>query len=291
MLLSYITTESNGTLTLDQLLRGPLSLSAREVREAKRLGLTVDGAPFFANQRIGAGRTVAIPLAEYDMPTDFSAPAEVDILYQDDALIAVRKPAPLQVHPSPSAPRGADTLEGRVQSYLRGGAHPVHRLDAETTGIVLFAKLPYVQAHIQRQMQADTFRKEYLALVCGVLPESEGVIDAPIDRVAPDSFTRAVLPGGQRAVTRYRVEAALRDISLVRLFPVTGRTHQLRVHCKYAGFPILGDPQYQSEESEAFSKENELFSQELCAKRLEFRHPMTGEKITIYSRQNVWKSP
>ncbi|MFQ9448609.1 MAG: hypothetical protein ACLR4A_15855 [Christensenellales bacterium] len=105
MLLSYITTESNGTLTLDQLLRGPLSLSAREVREAKRLGLTVDGAPFFANQRIGAGRTVAIPLAEYDMPTDFSAPAEVDILYQDDALIAVRKPAPLQVHPSPSAPR------------------------------------------------------------------------------------------------------------------------------------------------------------------------------------------
>lgn len=101
---------------------------------------------------------------------------------------------PLQVHPSPSAPRGADTLEGRVQSYLRGGAHPVHRLDAETTGIVLFAKLPYVQAHIQRQMQADTFRKEYLALVCGVLPESEGVIDAPIDRVAPDSFTRAVLP-------------------------------------------------------------------------------------------------
>lgn len=124
MLLSYITTESNGTLTLDQLLRGPLSLSAREVREAKRLGLTVDGAPFFANQRIGAGRTVAIPLAEYDMPTDFSAPAEVDILYQDDALIAVRKPAPLQVHPSPSAPRGADTLEGRVQSYLRGRRAP-----------------------------------------------------------------------------------------------------------------------------------------------------------------------
>ena len=210
MLLSYITTESNGTLTLDQLLRGPLSLSAREVREAKRLGLTVDGAPFFANQRIGAGRTVAIPLAEYDMPTDFSAPAEVDILYQDDALIAVRKPAPLQVHPSPSAPRGADTLEG----------------------------------HIQRQMQADTFRKEYLALVCGVLPEPEGVIDAPIDRVAPDSFTRAVLPGGQRAVTRYRVEAALRDISLVRLFPVTGRTHQLRVHMAHIGHPLLGDTRY-----------------------------------------------
>ena len=141
MNLLYLTTESNGALTLDQLLRGPLSLSAREVREAKRLGLTVDGAPFFANQRIGAGRTVAIPLAEYDMPTDFSAPAEVDILYQDDALIAVRKPAPLQVHPSPSAPRGADTLEGRVQSYLRGGAHPLaHGADGLRTGRRLCAE-------------------------------------------------------------------------------------------------------------------------------------------------------
>lgn len=161
MLLSYITTESNGTLTLDQLLRGPLSLSAREVREAKRLGLTVDGAPFFANQRIGAGRTVAIPLAEYDMPTDFSAPAEVDILYQDDALIA-RAQACALAGASLSFRPARRGHAGRARAKLSARrAHPVHRLDAETTGIVLFAKLPYVQAHIQRQMQADTFRKEY----------------------------------------------------------------------------------------------------------------------------------
>ena len=180
MFLSYITTESDGALTLDQLLRGPLSLSAREAREAKRLGLTVDGAPFFANQRVGAGRTLRVPLAEYDRPEDFSASGDIAVLYEDDALLAVRKPAPLQVHPSPSAPRGADTLEGRVQSYLHSGAHPVHRLDAETTGIVLFAKLPYAQAHIQRQMQTDAFRKEYLAWVCGVPAAPEGVIDAPL---------------------------------------------------------------------------------------------------------------
>ena len=160
MFLSYITTESDGALTLDQLLRGPLSLSAREAREAKRLGLTVDGAPFFANRRVGAGRTIRVPLAEYDRPGDFSASGDVAVLYEDDALLAVRKPAPLQVHPSPSAPRGADTLEGREQRYLHSGAHPVHRLDAETTGIVLFAKLPYAQAHIQRQMQTDALRKE-----------------------------------------------------------------------------------------------------------------------------------
>ena len=281
MFLSYITTESDGALTLDQLLRGPLSLSAREAREAKRLGLTVDGAPFFANQRVGAGRTVCVPLAEYDMPTVFSASADVDVLYEDDALLAVRKPAPLQVHPSPSAPRGADTLEGRVQSYLHGGAHPVHRLDAETTGIVLFAKLPYAQAHIQRQMQADTFRKEYLALVCGALAEPEGEIDAPIDRVAPDSFTRAVLPGGQRAVTRYRVEAVYVGVSLVRLFPLTGRTHQLRVHMAHIGHPLLGDTRYQTAESIECSAKYRAPYHQLSAVQLSLIHPITGKPLEI----------
>lgn len=281
MFLSYITTESDGALTLDQLLRGPLSLSAREAREAKRLGLTVDGAPFFANQRVGAGRTIRVPLAEYDRPGDFSASGDVAVLYEDDALLAVRKPAPLQVHPSPSAPRGADTLEGRVQRYLHSGAHPVHRLDAETTGIVLFAKLPYAQAHIQRQMQTDAFRKEYLAWVCGVPAAPEGVIDAPIDRIAPDSFTRAVLPGGQRAVTRYRVEHIGGDVSLVRFFPVTGRTHQLRVHAAHIGHPMLGDTRYCTAESARLAAKYRAPYHQLSAVRLSLTHPVTGRPLQI----------
>ena len=281
MFLSYITTESDGALTLDQLLRGPLSLSAREALEAKRLGLTVDGAPFFGNQRVGAGRTIRVPLAEYDKPEDFSASGDIAVLYEDDALLAVRKPAPLQVHPSPSAPRGADTLEGRVQRYLHSGAHPVHRLDAETTGIVLFAKLPYAQAHIQRQMQADAFRKEYLAWVCGVPAAPEGVIDAPIDRIAPDSFTRAVLPGGQRAVTRYRVEHICGDVSLVRFFPITGRTHQLRVHAAHIGHPMLGDTRYCTAESARLAAKYRAPYHQLSAVRLSLTHPVTGRPLQI----------
>ena len=147
----------------------------------------------FSPTSVGAGRTIRIPLAEYDKPGDFSASGDVAVLYEDDALLAVRKPAPCRFTLS-SAPRGAITLEGRVQRYLHSGAHPVHRLDAETTGIVLFAKLPYAQAHIQRQMQAGAFRKEYLAWVCGVPAAPEGVIDAPIDRIAPDSFTARFCP-------------------------------------------------------------------------------------------------
>ena len=243
--------------------------------------MTVDGAPFFANQRVGAGRTIRVPLAEYDRPGDFSASGDVAVLYEDDALLAVRKPAPLQVHPSPSAPRGADTLEGRVQSYLHSGAHPVHRLDAETTGIVLFAKLPYAQAHIQRQMQTDAFRKEYLAWVCGVPAAPEGVIDAPIDRIAPDSFTRAILPGGQRAVTRYRVEHICGDVSLVRFFPVTGRTHQLRVHAAHIGHPMLGDTRYCTAESTRLAAKYRAPYHQLSAVRLSLTHPVTGRPLII----------
>lgn len=166
MLLSYITTEFNGTLTLDQLLRGPLSLSAREVREAKRLGLTVDGAPFFANQRIGAGRTVAIPLAEYDMPTDFSAPARGRYPLSGRRADCRAQACALAGASSPSAPaRCGHAGRARAKLPARAARTPSIGSTRETTGIVLFAKLPYVQAHIQRQMQADTFRKEYLALV------------------------------------------------------------------------------------------------------------------------------
>ena len=274
MFLSYITTESDGALTLDQLLRGPLSLSAREAREAKRLGLTVDGAPFFANQRVGAGRTLRIPLAEYDKPLDFSASGDVAVLYEDDALLAVRKPAPLQVHPSPSAPRGADTLEGRVQSYLHSGAHPAHRLDAETTGIVLFAKLPYAQAHIQRQMQTDAFRKEYLAWVCGVPAAPEGVIDAPIARLGTGA-KRAVRPDGRRAVTHYRVEQAAGGRALIRLRLETGRTHQIRVHLAHIGCPICGDYLYGRELPEL----KDRFA--LHSARLRCVQPVTGETVEV----------
>ena len=274
MFLSYITTESDGALTLDQLLRGPLSLSAREAREAKRLGLTVDGAPFFANQRVGAGRTIRVPLAEYDKPLDFSASGDVAVLYEDDALLAVRKPAPLQVHPSPSAPRGADTLEGRVQSYLHSGAHPVHRLDAETTGIVLFAKLPYAQAHIQRQMQTDAFRKEYLAWVCGIPAAPEGVIDAPIARLGTGA-KRAVRPDGRRAVTHYRVEQAAGDRALIRLRLETGRTHQIRVHLAHIGCPICGDYLYGRELPEL----KDRFA--LHSAHLRCVQPVTGETVEV----------
>ena len=277
-------------MTLHALLRGPLHLTAGQTRTAKAKGaVTVDAAPFFANQPVRCGMVVRVALCGYEgnmppLPPDLPP---VRVLYEDDALLAVYKPALLQCHPSSSAPGGSDTLEARVQAYLRAGAHPVHRLDAETTGIVLFAKLPYAQAHLQRQMQAGGFQKRYEAWACGVPRPAQGEVDAPIAPTSPGSFTRAVCPQGQRAVSRYRVLRTLTRpsggeiVSLLSLAPVTGRTHQLRVHMAHIGCPLLGDTRYGTTDSLALSRALGVPHHQLCAVELRFAHPLSGQAIRI----------
>ncbi len=284
MVLTHVVAPNEDGLTLQQILRGPMNLSGRQTRDIKQAnGVTVDGCFFFSNQCVSAGQTVCVKLPDY---TPAASPADVlplHVLYEDDALLAVQKPALLQCHPSPSAPNGTDTLESRVMSYLHAPAHPVHRLDAETTGIVLFAKLPYAQAHIQNQMQAGTFQKTYLAWVLGV--PSVSVIDAPIARLSPDSFTRIVSPDGQRAVSRCRIEKTVSclntPVSLVELAPETGRTHQLRVHMAHIGCPLLGDTRYGSDASRALSERLSLKYHQLSAVKLSLIHPLTGRTLTL----------
>ena len=290
MELIHTVTADEAGLTLHQLMRGSLALSGRQTRNAKAQGaVTVDGSPFFSNQKLNEGMVVRIMLDGYDAPT-LMQPAsdhpELGIIYEDEALLAVFKPALLQCHPSPSAPRGSDTLESRVQSYLEYGAHPVHRLDSETTGIVLFAKLPYVQAHLQQQMQTGSFSKVYEAWTLGCPDPSEGEIDAPIERENPDSFTRIVTPNGQHAVSRYK---ALRCISLtdgqivahMQLAPITGRTHQLRVHMSHIGCPLLGDTRYFTTDSQIVAQRLALSYHQLSAVRLTFVHPISGKSMDI----------
>lgn len=288
MELIHIVTAEEAGLTLQQLLRGPLALSGRETRNAKAQGaVTVDAAPFFSNQTLAAGMVVRVELSGYDAPQNKpDAVPAVEIVYEDEALLAVYKPALLQCHPSPSAPGGSDTLERRVRAYLGRPAHPVHRLDSETTGLVLFAKLPYAQAHLQQQMQSGTFHKTYNAWVLGRPQPEAGVIDAPIAREHPDSFTRIVSADGQRAVSRY---STLRSIplgeeltaSLMQLSPVTGRTHQLRVHMTHIGCPLLGDRRYCTEESRAVSDALALAYHQLSAMSLSFTHPLSGEALLL----------
>lgn len=278
-------------MTLQALMRGPMALSGRQTRIAKQQGaVTVDAAPFFSNQPVHAGMVVRVELTEYDHAQAIASPScaehPLDVLYEDDALIAVYKPAMLQCHPSPSSPRGSDTLEGRVQHFLHAPAHPVHRLDAETTGIVLFAKAPFVQAHLQQQMADGGFSKTYLAWVFGVPSPESGQVDAPIARLTPDSFTRVVRTDGQRAVSQYRLlrSTALGEggsAALLSLSPVTGRTHQLRVHMAHIGCPMLGDTRYGTAQSLAASRSLGLAFHQLSAVSLRFIHPLSGKAVCL----------
>ncbi|MBR5302174.1 MAG: RluA family pseudouridine synthase [Clostridia bacterium] len=290
MELIHIVTAEEAGLTLHQLLRGPMALSGRQTRNAKAQGaVTVDGSPFFSNQKLSEGMVVSVVLDGYASPGGAEQPADLpalEVVYEDDALLCVFKPALLQCHPSPSAPRGSDTLESRVRGYLGFSAHPVHRLDSETTGLVLFAKLPYAQAHLQQQMQGSTFTKVYEAWVLGKPEPAENEIDAPIEREHPDSFTRIVTPTGQRAVSRYKTLASVHlpdghGITHMRLSPVTGRTHQLRVHMTHIGCPLLGDARYFTPESQAVSAKLGLGYHQLSAVSLTFLHPVTGNTVEI----------
>ena len=288
MRLVHIVSPAEDGLTLQQLLRGAMGLSGRETRFIKQNGgVSVNGAPFFSNQPLRAGMAVCVELVDYgrdegDVQQPLPAP---EIVWEDEALVCAFKPAGLQCHPSPSAPRGSDTLEARVSACLGAPAHPVHRLDAETTGLVLLAKAPFAQAHLQRQMADGLFEKSYRTWVFGTPQPEGGEIDAPIARQSPDSFTRVVRADGQRAVSRYGTLAVRelrgQTVSLLALSPMTGRTHQLRVHMAHIGCPLLGDTRYASEGSAALSGALGLTRHQLSAVSLSFLHPVTGQRMTL----------
>ena len=222
-----------------------------------------------------------ITAAMDDETPDYPAEdGELTVLYEDSHILAVEKPAGMLIHPSHS--RNTGTLANLVLGYYRRTGqncafHPVTRLDRDTFGVVLLGK----NAHIHRLLQESDLQKTYHALVFGQMPAAEGIIDAPIARKPMPSLLREIHPQGKPSVTEYRVLEVGDGWSKVALRPVTGRTHQLRLHCAHVGAPILGDPQYGSEESGSFSEQFGLEHQILCAKSVEFTHPVTGERITV----------
>ena len=145
------------------------------------------------------------------------------------------------------------------------------------------AKNAHVHAKLCEMSKAGAIEKTYRAAVFGCPPEVEGVIDAPIARVSETSLLRCIREDGKPARSRYRVLAATQDTALLELHPLTGRTHQLRLHCAHLGCPILGDPQYGTAASQAFSAAHGLFSQQLCAASLRFSHPISEKTVEIRS--------
>lgn len=277
---------------LSAILRGDMRLSAGLMNRLKwQNALLVNGVPRHTDYPVKPGDTVTAVL---DEPTPEYPPeeGELTVLYEDDHILAVDKPAGMLIHPSRATVTG--TLANRVIGYYgktgqRSAFHPVTRLDRDTFGVVLLAKNSYVHEKFRELHNAGKLRKTYHALVWGNAMAEQGIIDAPIARKPLPSLLREIRPDGKPSRTEYRVLWRERDRAMLALTPVTGRTHQLRLHCAYAGFPILGDPQYGDPRSRALSEKIGLTTQLLCAKSISFCHPVTGEEITVTSRMDACK--
>lgn len=240
----------------------------------------VNGVPQHNDFAVKAGDVITAQLDEEE-PNYPPQEGELTILYEDEHLMAVDKPAGMLIHPSHSKNDG--TLANYVLGYYQKtnqkcAFHPVTRLDRDTFGIVLLTK----NSHIHALMQCTPLQKTYHALVRGGPVEDVGTINAPIARKPLPSLLREVRPDGKESITQYRVLQRMDGITKLALTPVTGRTHQLRVHCAYSGFPILGDPQYGYG-----SADFQLTHQLLCAKRLEFTQPITGEYLVLESEMDA----
>lgn len=268
-------------------LRRELGLSSSLVKRLKWQGaFLLDSAPVHVDQPVQPGQRITVLLDEA-MPEFPPEDGALDILYEDEALLAVDKPAGLLMHPS--FYRNTGTLANRILGYYRRtgqacAVHPVSRLDRDTFGVVLLAK----NAHIHGLLMSAPREKRYEALVWGSPDTDCGSWTAPIARRPGESLLRQVSPDGKAAESRFLVLDRGSGWSHLQLEPITGRTHQLRVHCAHAGCPILGDPQYGTEASLALSRTLGIRTQRLCATYLALRHPLSGEALEIRTKQTVW---
>ena len=238
--------------------------------------VTLNDMPAKASHRLARGDRVVASVPPSETPALVPEAIPLSIIYQDEDVIVVDKPPGLTVHPAAGHPRG--TLVNALLALcpelaeIKGTLRPgiVHRLDKDTSGLLVAAKNEAAQANLARQLKDRQVHKVYLALVQGRLERPEGVIDAPIGRHPRRRQRMAVVEGGRQALTRYRVREYLRDAySLVEVEPLTGRTHQIRVHFASIGHPVVGDRLY--------GKASALVGRQfLHAWRLGFRLPKGG---------------
>jgi 23S rRNA pseudouridine1911/1915/1917 synthase len=234
--------------------------------------------------QLGDRISLSLPEAK---PLDLQPEAiPLDILYEDDTLIIVNKPAGLVVHPAAGHESGTlvNALLAHCQNLagIGGVQRPgiVHRLDKDTTGAIAIAKTDLAHQHLQAQLKAKTARRDYLGVVYGAPSTQSGTIDQPIGRHPTERKKMAVIPvekGGRPAVTHWQVRERLGNYTLIHFQLETGRTHQIRVHSAYIGHQIVGDPVYSSGRNVGVN----LTGQALHAWRLQLRHPLTNELIEV----------
>jgi len=290
MILSHRVTREEEGRPLLLVLRQNMGLSGSAVKALKRNGgIEVDGVLRFTIYEVKEGELVTANLSQGEDESDnLPGDGELEILFEDEGLLAVNKPPGLIVHPTHNRNHG--TLSNFVAGYLnRNGNRPichiVNRLDRDTSGVVLFAKNAHMKARAIEALKKG--KKGYLAITNGTLREPYGTINHPIRRLQPRDMIRIVAPDGKQAITHYHTIATgelneqvctVLDITLE-----TGRTHQIRVHCLAEGVPLLGDPLYFTEKSKETAQTLGLTRQLLHSHTLSFPHPQTGAPTSTHA--------
>lgn len=278
--------EADAGRMIKYVLRDRAAVSATVLRRAKAQGgIFLNGEPVYVIERVRPGDELVLECeeAETDVPRE---QGEVCVLFEDAWYLCLDKPSGQFTHPTRNVWTG--TLLNYALGYLPAGSacHAVSRLDRDTCGVILFAKSGHAKTRAARRLT-----KEYMANVYGAPAAESGTITLPIRREVPGALRRVPAADGAPAVTDWRVLERRGESSLLGFELHTGRTHQIRVHCLAMGHPILGDGLYNTEPSRALSARLGIQTQSLCASRLIFEHPFTGQTVTIEStfQKNMWK--
>lgn len=246
----------------------------------KQEQILVNQAPTTNRYKVSENDVIDVTLPD---PVEVSVKPEkmnLDIVFEDDDVIVVNKPQGMVVHPAPGHENGTlvnGLLDHAPLATVNGELRPgiVHRIDKDTSGLLMVAKNDQAMLSLSAQLKAKTNQRKYLAIVHGNFKEEAGTINAPIGRSKKDRKKMAIVEDGRPAVTHFKVLERFTDYTLIECELETGRTHQIRVHLKYIGHPVAEDPLYGPRNT---LKGNGQF---LHAKLLGFKHPRTGEELVF----------
>ena len=266
--------------TVRHILKAELHFSTHAVARLTRAerGILVNGRRARTVDLLHTGDVLTVETGDHRPPRVQPVPGDwpLPVIWEDGHLLVVDKPAGMTAHASNFLP-GTPTVAGAL-AYRRGGDfifHVVNRLDKGTTGLMAVAKSGYIHDRLRRMLHTTDFHREYRAVCVGCPAPPVGTVNAPIGRDETSAVRRMVRPDGQSAVSHYEVLSRRDGLSLLKLIPETGRTHQLRVHMAYLGCPLAGDWLYGTEDTSLIARPA------LHAYALSLTHPVTGEHLSF----------
>ena len=270
----------NNTQTINSILQNELKISSRLLYKLIKLNkIKLNHKPCDTRKTGNLEDTITVNF-DYEEDNSNIVPTKMDlnIIFEDDWILVVNKPAGIAIHPS--VLHYSDSLCNGIRFYfdkigLKKKIRPVNRLDLNTSGLVVFAKCEYIQECLINQMKKNQFKKEYLAVCDGIFDEKSGTINLPIARKENSIIERCISENGQTAITHYEILKEFDNYSLVKCYLETGRTHQIRVHMSATGHPLLGDSLYGSI-SDLINR------QALHCYNLQFIHPVYNNDLNFF---------